>query len=383
MNKSDFSENAFGRVVRTDRGYYAFIPHPLPPQVNLSIQLLQSLSRADQAIARLGQLGKSFPIPHAIIRPFIRNEAVLSSRIEGTHTTLQGLISYELGQLSFFQDPIDAREVHNYVRALDYGLERVKSLPVSNRLMREMHAILLQDVRGRHLTPGEFRKTQNWIGHSGSTVETARYVPPPVSEMQQCLSDWEKFIHAESSLPALLRIAMVHYQFEAIHPFLDGNGRLGRLVISLLLVTWGLLSAPFLSLSEFIEANRQQYYDCLLGVSRYADWDAWLSFFLDGIVLQSNRSSSRINELKSIRDDYHARVSADRSRKNLNKVIDYLFEQPITTISSARDDLGLGSYTTIQRYFDKLCSFEILSEVTGNQRNRMYQASRILHIIQT
>ena len=383
MKTSDFSKNAFGRVLKTGRGYLAFVPHTLPPDIELSEKLVSSLSQADQAIARLEQLGKAFPLPHAVIRPFIRNEAVLSSRIEGTHTSLRGLMSYELGQLSFFQDPNDAREVHNYVRALDYGLERVRTLPVSNRLIREMHAILLQDVRGRNLTPGEFRKTQNWIGHAGSTLETARYVPPPVNEMHQCLSDWERFIHSESSLPALLRIAMVHYQFEAIHPFLDGNGRLGRLIISLLPVTWGLLSAPFLSLSEFIEANRQQYYDGLLVVSQCGDWANWLSFFLDGISIQSNLSSSRINKLRGLREDYHRRVSGDRSRNNLTKVIDYLFENPITTISSAQNDLNLGSYTTIQRYVEKLIASGILTEVTGNHRNRMYQSSEILRIIQS
>ncbi len=383
MKRSDFSENGFGQVIRTERGFFAFIPHPLPPTLQLSEKLLWSLSRADQGIAKLDQIGRDFPLPHAIIQPFMRNEAVLSSRIEGTRTSLRGLMSFQLGQLSFFQDPLDAREVHNYLRALDYGLQRVHTLPVSNRLIREMHAILLQDLRGSNLTPGEFRKTQNWIGRAGSSLETARYVPPPVNQMHQCLSDWEKFIHSESSLPALLRVAMVHYQFEAIHPFLDGNGRLGRLVISLLLVTWGLLNAPLLSLSEFIEANRQQYYDCLLAVSQRGDWNAWYSFFLDGIAIQSDLSSDRINKLKVLREDYHRWVAEDRTRKNLIKVVDYLFEHPITTIPSAREDLDLGSYTTIQRYFTKLSALGILVELTGNLRNRMYQAPQILRTIQS
>ena len=176
---------------------------------------------------------------------------------------------------------------------------------------------------------------------------------------------------------------MVHYQFEAIHPFLDGNGRLGRLIISLLLVTWGLLSAPFLSLSEFIEANRQQYYDCLLAVSEHGNWGAWFSFFLDGIAVQSTISSNRVSKLKTLRDDYHTRVAKDRSRKKLISVIDYLFEQPITTITSARDELDLGSYTTIQRYFKKLSGLGIVTEVTGNHRNRMYQALQIFQIFQS
>ena len=201
-----------------------------------------------------------------------------SSRIEGTRTSLQELLTYEARQLPLFENP-DAHEVHNYVKALDFGLERAGSLPISQRLIRELHACLMEGVRGEYATPGEFRRSQNWIGGPGATIETASYVPPPVEEMHVCLNDLEKYIHSPSDLPPLIRIGLIYYQFEAIHPFLDGNGRVGRLLVSLLLSAWGLLPQPLLYLSAFFEIHRQEYYDQLLSVSQKGTWEAWLRFF--------------------------------------------------------------------------------------------------------
>ncbi|MDY6873398.1 MAG: Fic/DOC family N-terminal domain-containing protein, partial [Chloroflexota bacterium] len=248
MKRSDFSNNHPGEVVTTLQGYLAFIPDPLPPDVTWSNTLLAALSKADRSLVRLAEVGNAFPVPHVVVRPFVRKEAVLSSQIEGTRTSFEELLSYEAGQLSLFGDLEDAREVHNYVRALDYGLERLETLPLSLRLIREIHGILLQGVRGGLMTPGEVRRSQNWIGRPGATLAQARYVPPPANEMHKCLSDLERFIHRDSELPPLLRIGLIHYQFEAIHPFLDGNGRVGRLLVTFLLVAWGLLSQPLLYL---------------------------------------------------------------------------------------------------------------------------------------
>jgi Fic family protein len=382
MKKSDFSNNAPGIVVNTLQSYLAFIPDPLPPDLLWSNKLIAVLSQADRSLARLEEVGKAFPLPHVVVRPFVRKEAVLSSQIEGTRTSFEALLSYEAGQLSLFGDLEDAREVHNYVRAMDYGLKRLETLPLSMRLIREIHAILLQGVRGEIMTPGETRRSQNWIGRPGATLESARYVPPPINQMHDCLSDLERFIHQNSQLPPLLRIGLIHYQFEAIHPFLDGNGRIGRLLITFLLVVWGLLNQPLLYLSNFIEANRQEYYDYLLSVSQKGEWEAWLLFFLEGVRSQAEDACQRINLLQTLRLTYHQQLATDRSRKNLRRMVDYLISTPITSITQAQKSLEIGSYTTIQRYIEKLAALGIVREVTGNSRNRIYRADQILNVLE-
>jgi Fic family protein len=223
MDPKEYRSEEAGRAVLTKTGYYAFIPNPLPPDIIWSSSLVSILSEAERDLSRLATLISAFPFPRLIIQPFMRNEAVLSSRIEGTHASLIDLYAYETAQLSFFERTNDVREVYNYVRAMDYGLDRLNTLPISLRLMRELHEKLMEDVRGGSLTPGEFRRSQNWIGPMGSTPSTAPYVPPPVEEMYQALDDLEKFIHSNMDIPLLIRAGMIHYQFEAIHPFLDGN----------------------------------------------------------------------------------------------------------------------------------------------------------------
>jgi Fic family protein len=382
MKKPDFSKNAPGSVVKTWQDYLAFIPAPLPPEMTWSNKLLAALSKADRSLARLAEVGSAFPLPHVVVRPFVRKEAVLSSQIEGTRTSFEALLSYEAGQLSLFGDFEDAHEVHNYVRAMDYGLERLETLPLSVRLMCEIHGILMHGVRGEMMTPGVVRRSQNWIGKPGATLEGARYVPPPVNEMHECLSDLERYIHQDSDLPPLLRIGLIHYQFEAIHPFLDGNGRIGRLLVTFLLVAWGLLSQPLLYLSNFIEANRQEYYDLLLSVSQNGEWEAWLLFFLEGVRSQAEDASQRINRLQTLRLTYHEQIAADRSRVNLQHMVDYLIGTPITTITQAQQSQDIGSYTTIQRYIEKLCALGIVREVTGKRRNRLYRADQIINVLE-
>jgi len=382
MKKSDFSKQAPGQVVRTLQGYMAFIPASLPPDVAWSNKLLAALSKADRSLARLAEVSNAFPDPQVVVRPFIRKEAVLSSQIEGTRTTFQELLSFEAGQLSMFRDVDDAREVHNYVQALDYGLERLETLPLSIRLIREIHAILMRGLRGELMTPGEVRRSQNWIGRPGAALDDARYVPPPPDKMHDCLSDLERFIHTDSELPPLLRIGMVHYQFEAIHPFLDGNGRVGRLMVTFLLVTWGLLSQPLLYLSNFIEINRQEYYDRLLAVSQKGEWEAWLLFFLDGVHSQAEDANKRIARLEKLRSTYRKQFEKDRSRKTLEILADYFISSPTTSISQAQESLNIGSFNMIQRNIEKLEKLGIVREVTGNKRNRIYHAGEILKILE-
>lgn len=381
MKPTDFTSKSPGQVFKTAKGYHAYLPNPLPPEPTWTNSLLAALSRADTKLAALNEVGKAFPVPELVARPFIRKEAVISSQIEGTRTSFEGLLSYEAGQSRSNQDQTDAHEVQNYVRALDFGLKRLGSLPVSNRLIREIHALLMDGVRGEFMTPGEFRRSQNWIGRPGATLETARYVPPPVAEMKIAIGELESFIHQKSNLPLLIRIGLIHYQFEAIHPFLDGNGRVGRLLVSLLLVHWELLSLPLLNLSDYLEENRQLYYDKLLDVTQKGAWEAWLAFFLNGIAIQAEVSVRRIHRLAKLRETYQHRFAAERTRQKLADLVDYLIGTPITSIMQAQESLKMGSYTTIQRQIEKLVAFGIIREITGYQRNKLYQADEVLQIL--
>jgi Fic family protein len=381
MKPNEFRDPKVGQAIRTRTGYWAFIPARLPPAIEWSMPLLSALSDADRDLSRLTALAGNFPFPRLLTQPFIRREAVLSSRIEGTRASLTDLYHYESAQLTFLEPNDDVREVHNYVRALDYGLERNKSLPVSLRLIREIHARLMEGVRGGNLTPGKFRRTQNWIGPAGSTLATATYVPPPVDEMQNALSDLEKFIHAEAELPALARAGMIHYQFEAIHPFLDGNGRMGRLIIILLLHEWDILSLPLLNLSAYFEQHRQEYYDHLLAVSQRGEWEEWLRFFLRGISAQAQDSILRMTRLQGIRTKYEAIVQADRNSVRMAAVIDFIFSRPILTLRQMETALDI-NYVAAKRYVDKLVEAGVLRETTGFARNRVFQAGEIFRALE-
>ena len=381
MKPNEFRDSKVGRAIRTRTGYWAFIPARLPPAIDWSMPLLSVLSDADRDLSRLTALAGNFPFPRLLTQPFMRREAVLSSRIEGTHASLTDLYHYESAQLTFLEPNDDVREVHNYVRALDYGLERNQSLPVSLRLIREIHARLMEGVRGGNLTPGKFRRTQNWIGPAGSTLATAAYVPPPVDEMQNALSDLEKFIHADMELPALARAGMIHYQFEAIHPFLDGNGRMGRLIIILLLHEWDILSQPLLNLSAYFEQYRQEYYDHLLAVSQRGEWEEWLRFFLRGISAQAQDSILRMTRLQGIRTRYEAIVQADRNSVRMAAVIDFIFSRPILNLRQMETALDI-TYVAAKRYVDKLVEAGILRETTGFACNRVFQADEIFRALE-
>lgn len=381
MKPNDFRSPKVGRAIRTRTGYWAFVPAPLPPDIDWSMPLVSVLSDADRDLSGLTAVAGNFPFPRLLTQPFMRREAVLSSRIEGTRASLTDLYHYETAQLSFLEPSDDVREVHNYVRALDYGLERIRTLPVSLRLIREMHARLMEGVRGGNLTPGKFRRTQNWIGPAVSTLETATYVPPPVDEMQIALSDLEKFIHADTDLPALVRTGMIHYQFEAIHPFLDGNGRMGRLIIMLLFHEWGILSQPLLNLSAYFEQYRQEYYDRLLAVSQRGQWEEWLRFFLRGVSTQARDSVLRMARLQGLRTKYENLVQADRNSDRMAAVIDFIFSRPILTIRQIQTALDM-PYMAAKRYVEKLVDAGVLRETTGYARNRVFQAGEIFQALE-
>ncbi|HJS29008.1 MAG TPA: Fic family protein [Anaerolineales bacterium] len=381
MDPKDFSETSPGRVLRTSQGYWAFIPNQLPPSINWSAPLISALGEAERNLGRLASLADTLPSAHIIARPFTRREAVLSSRIEGTRASFVDLYRYESTQLSPLETPSDVKEVHNYVRALDYGLKRLDELLVSLRLIREMHGILMEGVHGNYLTPGEFRRSQNWIGIPGSTLENATMVPPPVDEMHTALDGLQKFIHAPSEIPQLVRAGLIHYQFEAIHPFLDGNGRVGRLLVILLLVQWGLISQPLLYLSAFFEAHRLDYYNHLLRVSQRGEWEGWLVFFLMGVSSQAQDAITRIERLGKLRTAYQERLRSERAAERLFQTLDVLFERPILNIRQLEAALDV-PYRTAQRYVERLVKIGILREVTGRSRNRLYRAEEILRALE-
>ena len=380
MNPQDFKSSTAGKVIRTQIGYWAFIPNTLPPSIQWSPSLVSLVGTAERSLGKVDSYADTLPSPHILIRPLIRREAVLSSRIEGTKATFNDLLIYETGQLSYLEPETDVQEVHNYVEALDYGLNRLSSLPVSLQLIRELHGKLMEGMRGDHLTPGKFRRSQNWIGSPGSSIESARFVPPPVDEMITALNALEEYMHKINEIPPLVRIALIHYQFEAIHPFLDGNGRMGRLLVSLLMCNWGLLSKPWLYLSEFFETHRSSYYDCLLAVSQGGDWESWLSFFLKGVANQSQDSTSKLKELQLLIEAYQDRISGERAAKRLVQASYVLFERPILNIRQLEKAMGV-SYRSAQRYIEKLEQLGILTEITGRRRNRIYQADEILAVL--
>jgi Fic family protein len=380
MKADDFKGSSAGEVVLTQEGYWAFIPAALPPKINWSEELVAILSDADRDLAKLATYGEIFPYPQVLAQPFIRREAVLSSRIEGTRTSVDELYAFEAVQLSLVEDTDDAREVQNYVRAFDYALERLETLPISLRLLREIHAHLMEGVRGEEWPAGEFRRSQNWIGSPGSTIETATYVPPPVNEMYLALDQLEGFIHASSKIPPLVRVGLIHYKFEAIHPFLDGNGRVGRLLILLLLCSWGLLPGPLLYLSAYFQSTQGEYYDRLLNVSRAGDWDGWLAYFLHGVSAQSRDAVNRIAQLERIHTNYTSLLDGERAEKRLTQVLDLVFRRPILTIRIVETDLDV-PYMTAQRYVRKFENLGILREITGGARNKVYQADEIIKTI--
>ena len=381
MNHQDFGASSPGRMVRTPTGYWAFVPDSLPPGFPWTPELVATLSEADRALGELAGLGRSLPNPHLLIRPFLRREAVLSSRIEGTQASLSDLYAYEAVQLALFEPSSDVREVHNYVRALEYGLERLRTLPVSLRLIREIHARLMEGVRGENQTPGEFRRSQNWIGPPGCTLREATFVPPPPAEMRQALDAFERFLYASASLPPLVRLGLIHYQFEAIHPFLDGNGRIGRLLVTLLLCAWNLMPEPLLYVSVYFEAHRRTYYDLLLRVSREGVWEDWLIFFLRGVAAQARDGLTRSERLQELRERYRQRVQAVRAAARLLQVVDLLFTRPVLTVRDVEAAVDV-NFSTAQRYVNQLEEMDLVREITGRARNRVYRADEVLRAIE-
>lgn len=366
-----------GRTVRCPGGYEAFVTAPLPPEISWDTELVLALSRADNAMGRLAGEGRPMAVPYLLIRSFLFKEAVLSSRIEGTQVSLGELFAADAGA-RVERSAEELEEVGNYIVALDFGIDRLETLPLSLRLVRELHERLMHGVRGERATPGEFRRSQNWIGPPGSVLNNATYVPPPPDELTGCLGAWEHFLHDES-LPPLVHAALMHSQFEAIHPFLDGNGRIGRLLIPLLLVSRGVLPSPLLYLSPYFESTRKEYYEHLLRVTRDGAWEAWLVYFLHGVAEQAEDAIGRIRRIDELFHLWSDLFAGARSA-NLEKVLELFAEFPFWNVPTLASKLGV-AYTTARRAVDRLQSEGIVTPVGEAQRNRVYCADAVLEVL--
>lgn len=380
MRREDFSATFPGTLKEIGAGYLAFVPPPIPSSIEWSSDLARLLSAADRALGQLAGVGRTLANPHLLIRPFVNREAVLSSRIEGTRASLSDLFLFDAAPEAE-PEVDDVREVSNYVRALEHGLERMDSLPIGQRLLCELHSELLRGTRGEQ-SAGELRRIQVWIGAPGARLADAIFVPPPANELTPLLSDLERFIHSErEDLPPLIRIALAHYQFEAIHPFHDGNGRLGRLLITLMLHQEKLLDVPLLYLSAYFERHRTEYYDRLREVSTRGARNEWLAFFLRGVAEQSTDAVVRASQLLDLRDEYHKRLHAARSSALVHKLIDELFVYPAVSVPRAAGILGV-TYRSAQMNVLHLVKAGILREVTGRKRNRIFMADGVVHAIE-
>lgn len=364
-----------GRYVRQPTGYRAFMPATLPPSPPISIdgRLQVLLSQADRALGRLDGSIHTLPHPDLFVFMYVRKESVLSSQIEGTQSSLQDLLAAEAEILTSSR-PHDVSEVINYVKAMNYGLQRLATLPVSVRLIREIHERLIANVRGSQLTPGDVRISQSWIGPGGCTLNEATYVPPPPNEIPQALSQLESFLHTDSDLPLLVKIGLAHVQFETIHPFLDGNGRVGRLLITFLLCEKGVLAKPVLYLSYYFKRFRSEYYERLQAVRDRGEWEEWLAFFLKGIIEVSNEATDTARKILALREEHRSQITAKlgRAAGNGHRVLEYLYKHPIVSVHDVQE-VTKTTYVTANQVVARLTQEGILREITGHMRNRQFQ----------
>jgi Fic family protein len=378
MRPDAFTSTERGQVRKTQEGYWAFFPSEAPRRLSLSDEVVKLLDEATGAVHRLGGVGRLIPNPHLLIGPHLRLEAVLSSRIEGTKTDVGQLLRFEAGQVPSRDEADDATEVTNYIVAMEHGLARVREgFPISVRLFREMHDLLLQGARGQHRRPGELRKSPVWLG--GSALDDAVFVPPPPDEMRHALSDLEKFLH-ETNLPLLAQLAVAHYQFEVIHPFLDGNGRIGRLMIPLMLVLRDALPQPLLYLSAFFEQHRSEYYDHLLITSQQGDLMPWITFFLRGVRQQARDSEERTVRLVELQHQLRNDLLDEGRPNSVVRLAEQLFAIPVLTAARVESMIGV-TRPTAQAAIDTLVERGDLTETTGRSRGRIYEARAIFEAV--
>lgn len=379
MNPKDFKSDA-GSCLKTPQEYWAFFPTPLPPRLQYQPSLINLLSEADRLLGEISGTGRILPNPYLLISPYIRREAVFSSKIEGTQASLSDLFFFESTENEEAGAP-DVKEVQNYVRAMEYGIKRLKDLPISVRLITEIHKILMAGVRGNYAEPGSLRRSQNWIGPPGCTLNEATFVPPPVEEMKKALSDLEKYLHAGSEEPPLIQCALMHYQFEAIHPFLDGNGRIGRLLITFFLCERGFLTQPLLYVSAFFEKNRDEYYSRLLAVSQKGDWQGWIEFFLRGVASQAKDAIEDSKKILEVHTEYRRKVEElKKTPESAYRLVDEIFLNPVVSITHLSKKWGM-AFNSVKTGVQKLIELGILKEATEKKRNKLYVAHHLMDLL--
>ena len=370
-----------GHYVQQPSNYKAFIPKALTPDFPLRIdrELQVLLSAADRAIGRLDAATELLPNPDLFVAMYVRREAVFSSQIEGTQASLVDLLEFE-AETARKDNRGDVQEVVNYIAAMNYGLTRLEQLPLSLRLIKEIHCELLTGVRGGHCDLGEFRSTQNWIGPSGTSVSDAVFVPPPPQEVMPAMGELEKFLHDETPMPPLIRCGLAHAQFETIHPFLDGNGRMGRLLITFFLCWRGVLKRPLLYLSDYFRRHRQDYNDRLQGVRDHDDWEGWMSFFLEGVRSVSLQATETARKIQSLRDEHRDLIGRELGGTASGVLLlDHLFERPLVTVKQVALAISR-SYPIANDLVNNFSKLGLLVEITGQRRNRTYAYSPYLSI---
>lgn len=379
MERTDYASTPFGKPRRTlgRHGYVAYFPEPIPRAIELPTPTVRLLADAEASLGKLAGVGQLVPNPHLLIRPYLLREALSSARIEGTQASLADVFEV---QASGEAPNADVEEVLNYIDALEWGLGQLGKLPLGVRLIRDMHRRLLSGVRGRERTPGKFRTTQNWVGESGSTVETARFVPPPPAELPALLADWERYAHETVEVPILIQNALLHYQFETLHPFLDGNGRIGRLLSVFLLVEHGRLPAPLLYLSAYLERDRARYYDTLQAVRQRGDVVPWIELFLSAVHTQAADAVVRSQRIVELRERYRAAASAITSNKAI-ALVDLVCETPIISSHAVETSLGVTRPTAL-KLLRQLEDVGVLEQGNAGPRGqRRYLAQELMAVV--
>jgi Fic family protein len=381
MSKQQGAPARTGEFVRQAGGYRAFLPAPLPPHPPVRVEgmLLKRLSDADRALGRLDGIADIVPNPDLFVAMYTRKEAVLSSQIEGTQASLTDLLEFE-AEIAGSAGPGDVGEVVNYVEAMNFGLERVAELPLSLRLIREIHGVLLANVRGAERSPGQFRRSQNWIGPPGCSLQEAAFVPPPPSEVPQAMGRFEKFLHDRSPMPVLLKCALAHAQFETIHPFLDGNGRIGRLLVTFLLCHAGVLKRPLLYLSLHLKRFRDEYYSRLMAVREQGDWEGWVLFFLEGVFEVAQEATRTAREILLLREHDQARVRSSGLSSNLLALFDLLCRRPVVNADFVARSLAVTT-ATAYNLIGRLSKAGLLREISGRVWGRRFAYQAYLDIL--
>lgn len=372
--------NRAGELVNNlsgDAAYKSFKPSALPPKLNIDNDMLKKLVEANRELIRLDTAAKLIPGSELFISMYVRKEALISSQIEGTQCTLDDVLDPKLDTNA----NLDVADVVNYVKACSYAIERLEKLPLCKRLFREIHGQLLSGVRGQEKNPGEFRRSQNWIGAANCSLKEARFIPPNVDDMNQAMDELELYMNESDDYDPLIRISLIHYQFETIHPFLDGNGRVGRLLILLYLMQQGLISKPIIYISYFLKKNQIEYYDRISEVRRSGNYEQWISFFLEAVSAAAKDSLDTVEKLNALHEQNVKKLpKTSRSNDNVRKLFDYIEQFPIIDIKKTSETFGI-SYNTVSSAIKKLEQIGILKQTTNASRNRVFSYEDYLHIL--